>query len=295
MKNDSVSHVQVMSLGHSGSTLMNLLLGTHPDFVSLGEVMHSFMYELKNPEAQCSCGEPASTCVFWGKVLHQVSAESQLDIPTGYQAIFETFQAVYPSPKKQFADSSKSLEVIKLLDSTLQRPLKVVFVIRDVRSYTISQIDNLSRKFSSFNTKDKILRNSLIRSRFYFYLDWYYRNLRIRSFLERENIPYIQVGYEEVCLRPDLLLGKIFRFLEVEKPAQSGKQQSAEPAQSESHIIRSNRMRLQKGKQTLSYDTRWLTRNEWILPAAIFPGIMRFNAREVYANISSAERKKWSV
>ncbi|MEO1402779.1 MAG: sulfotransferase [Cyanobacteria bacterium J06635_1] len=295
MKNDSVSHVQVMSLGHSGSTLMNLLLGTHPDFVSLGEVMHSFMYELKNPEAQCSCGEPASTCVFWGKVLHQVSAETQLDIPKGYQVIFETFQAIYPAAEKQFADSSKSLEVIKLLNSKLKRPLKVVFVMRDVRSYTISQIDNLSRKFSSFNTKDKIFRNSLIRSRFYFYLDWYYRNLRIRKFLERENIAYIQVGYEELCLRPDIVLGKIFEFLKVADCLPEDSLKIAAPSQSESHIIRSNRMRLQKGKQTLSYDTRWLTRNEWILPAAVFPGIMRFNAREVYANISSAEGKKWSV
>ncbi|MEO0458279.1 MAG: hypothetical protein AAF152_17090, partial [Cyanobacteria bacterium P01_A01_bin.114] len=103
-------------------------------------------------------------------------------------------------------------------------------------------------------------------------------------------IPYLQVGYEELCLHPEMTLDRIFKFLNL-----SVSTAKSDLSFSESHIIRSNRMRSQTEKLKLSYDTRWLTRNEWILPAAILPGIMKFNAREVYSNISSDEAKKWSI
>jgi len=54
----------------------------------------------------------------------------------------------------------------------------------------------------------------------------------------------------------------------------------------QSHVIHGNRMRSQAEKRRrVAYDDRWFYKQEWMLPAVLFPQIMRYNSREVYRNI----------
>jgi hypothetical protein len=58
---------------------------------------------------------------------------------------------------------------------------------------------------------------------------------------------------------------------------------------SSSHSVLGNRMRSQMEKrQGIFYDNRWFSRNDWLLPAILFPHIMRYNAKEVYRNVPGA-------
>jgi len=56
--------------GHSGSTLLDLLLGEHPEIVSVGEVSTLNNY-LENAERICSCLQSARDCPFWQAAMSE--------------------------------------------------------------------------------------------------------------------------------------------------------------------------------------------------------------------------------
>lgn len=62
--------VFICSAQYSGSTLLNLLLGTHPDAAALGEITHLPKNLALN--TSCSCGVPARRCAVWQQVLARV-------------------------------------------------------------------------------------------------------------------------------------------------------------------------------------------------------------------------------
>lgn len=62
--------VFICSAGHSGSTLLDLLLGSHPDAVSLGEITHlPKNLALNTP---CTCGKPARECGVWSRIVDEL-------------------------------------------------------------------------------------------------------------------------------------------------------------------------------------------------------------------------------
>lgn len=63
----------ICSAGHSGSTLLDLLLGSHPAAMSLGEITHLPKNVALN--TSCTCGVPVHECAFWGRVLERLARE----------------------------------------------------------------------------------------------------------------------------------------------------------------------------------------------------------------------------
>jgi len=61
----------ICGAGHSGSTLLDLLLGEHPSIVSVGEVSMLNHY-LECAERICSCTRQAHRCPFWQKVMAEL-------------------------------------------------------------------------------------------------------------------------------------------------------------------------------------------------------------------------------
>ncbi|MGH2952258.1 MAG: sulfotransferase [Solirubrobacterales bacterium] len=71
----------IVSAPRSGSTLLDNLLASHPDVVSLGEVHHLRAYALDdrqyyNPKQPlvCTCGAKVQNCVFWSAVQREMGA-----------------------------------------------------------------------------------------------------------------------------------------------------------------------------------------------------------------------------
>jgi hypothetical protein len=57
--------VYVASIGRSGSTLLELLLGAHPDIATIGE-LHLWPHEIRDGGRRpCGCGRPLGDCAFW--------------------------------------------------------------------------------------------------------------------------------------------------------------------------------------------------------------------------------------
>lgn len=67
----------IVSHGHSGSTLVDKVLGNHRDSFSTGEILH-FSRLSRSKEVYCGCSELYSNCHFWQNICEEFSTE--LDI-----------------------------------------------------------------------------------------------------------------------------------------------------------------------------------------------------------------------
>jgi hypothetical protein len=71
------SVVFICSAGHSGSTLLDLLLGSHPEAVSLGEITQLPKNWALN--TSCSCGAAVRDCIVWRQVIGKLALQPGLE------------------------------------------------------------------------------------------------------------------------------------------------------------------------------------------------------------------------
>jgi len=69
--------VFICSAGHSGSTLLDILLGAHERGLSLGEITQ--LPKNIALDSRCSCGSAISSCEFWRPTLDRYGAEHRVD------------------------------------------------------------------------------------------------------------------------------------------------------------------------------------------------------------------------
>lgn len=88
-KNRDPQIIYIAGSGHSGSTLLDLLLGSHSKIVSLGELGQLSRFFRDNEP--CTCGASIRQCDFWISVRQHLLSKSQLDLfapPKDYQISF---------------------------------------------------------------------------------------------------------------------------------------------------------------------------------------------------------------
>ena len=78
-------YVYICSAGHSGSTLLDLLLGSHSRVASLGEIDHLPRSLALN--TGCSCGVPVRACAVWREIVQRVGARLGIDVMTDPYAL----------------------------------------------------------------------------------------------------------------------------------------------------------------------------------------------------------------
>jgi Sulfotransferase family len=269
--------VYIVGLGRSGTTLLDLLLGCHPSLVGLGEVFHFTMPNSRrlsqSSEIMCSCGQSMDQCLFWGPTTVALRKANDKSASEKYSIVFDHFSQTFGN-KVIPIDSSKNLEALQVLRTKSDENIKLIFMIRDVRGWTTS-IRSLSN-----DTKSWLL--PLKKLSLWQFLHWYSDNLAIIRFLKDENLPFFQLGYEELALYPLRTLKKLCDFLEIDYNLTNWKL-----SDSKSHNVLGNRMRIDKGgkKEKIYYDNRWFVSKDWLLSSMLLYPVMKFNSREVYGNI----------
>ncbi len=274
--------VVVTCLGHSGSTLLDLILGGHPRIIGLGEVFATMgnlaRQKSEKSENVCTCGRPQAECPFWGPVAHRIRSGPCETHEERYGAVLRTFAERFGPGQipvdisKNPSDRLRSLKTIRSVSPGTD--IRVLHLVKDVRAYAISRMDR-------DREKGKTRRPSLV-----LFWRWYAQNRRIQRDLERAGARHMVVSYDELCLEPATAIRRLTDFLELDpEPAM------AAISETHSHTLRGNRMRREPEKnRAILYDYRWLYRNEWVLPAALSPHIMRYNARMAYGNLN---RSRW--
>lgn len=254
--------IYILSLSHSGSTVLDLLLSHHPAITGLGEVYSVFTGKKANYEGTqsvCSCGNDLRQCYFWGSYFAEESKVAS------YKQKYTTLLEL--AAKKGLpvlVDSSKTtahLEPLLELEKEGVIDLRVVYLVRDARGWVTSDIE-LGPKMN----KRRFALLSFIR--------WYKHNKARKAFLERAQRKALQISYAHVMFDTEGALKKIVEYAELE-PAHIDL--TATPR---THIAYGNRTKI-SSELKLVYDTRWMHRywvNFWYV---VLVPIFLWNKRNV--------------
>ena len=69
----------ILSAAHSGSTLLDKSLGSHPDCFSMGEIIN-FAEEWTKERTLCGCGKWLKDCSFWRTIENRLLNQKNIDI-----------------------------------------------------------------------------------------------------------------------------------------------------------------------------------------------------------------------
>ena len=281
--------VFIAGMVHSGSTVLDLSLGCHPRFLGLGEIAGfldpRFGHLERTDRIVCSCGEALFQCSFWGPFCDELRASPDLDHPERYRKLWHAFARSF-GEDRVLVDSSNLLEGVQTWVG-LGAEVKVVFLIRDVRAWTVS-MRNLSRRMGEYRIRELLRKYDLTNWRPYIrrfatgrFLEWHRGNRLLERYLARSRVPSFQLGYEELAQHPGPMLERICRFLDAE-PVDSMQRLD----ESASHIVLGNRMHADPDRRReIVYDGKWLQQRDWRLPALLLPHVMRYNASRVYRHM----------
>ena len=262
------------SLPHSGSPLLNLMLGQHPEMIGLGGLEKVMCWIERAPEEVtrqiCSCGEPVGSCPYWGEVLAAVESQRPRTVVERYRVALDVFAEVF-GPEVWAVDAAQVHEPLRELAGRPDFDLRVLSLTRDFRSSIVSIVDL------------KLRRKTLRRPRFCLAMEaalrWRRENGRIDAAVRKTGLPSLPVGYEEFCLSLEASFSRICGFLGI-APFQPTREVHA----GHNHSFVGNDMRKQSSKVRLCYDYRWMTRSDWWLPGLLVPGLHRRNLEWVYAH-----------
>ena len=264
----------IASLPHSGSTVSSLILGQQPAIIGLGGIDRAVTILAEEPEkaAQefCSCGNKVQECEYWSQVLAKADSVRGAGLRQRYELALSVFQGVFGSDVWA-VDSSKHAEPIAELSRFSEIDLRALHLCRDYRSAVISSVDL------------KRTRKNVARPGWMIGLEaglrWHRGNSKIRAILIENQIPFLGIGYEELCLGLPHFFQELGAFLKtqtIEVPATV--------AGSRSHLFIGNAMRRQKQKEALMYDYRWFSRTDWMAASLLMPWLAKGNRDWVYGN-----------
>ncbi len=273
----------IRGLGHSGTTILDLALGAHPQITGLGEAVrllekpaakdsHRGPARLRGDlryERLCTCGLVADACPIWGPMLRWLPAHDDQPLPVKLKRLVAAFE---PSAAGLHTDSwvvesyQDDFVLPFLEDPSLE--IRVIHLTRDVRSWVHSRSRDGRQRGRSLPGLLPLLR-------------WWRLSARHERQLQRCGKPVFRLGYEELALRPEQSLRRLCDWLELEfTPAML-----APVAQSGSHILSGNRVRFDAKKgAAIQYDADWMTHGSGIAQLALsWPPLAALNRRLVYS------------
>lgn len=276
----------IRGLGHSGTTILDLALGAHPQMVGLGEAARS----LERPtaaeadrgparlrgelrfERRCTCGQIAAECSLWGPVLAWLPEHDHLPLAVKMQRLLQALDQARdphtPAPAWVVDSYQGDFELPFVQDPGLE--IRIVHLTRDVRSWVHSR---------SRSARDRGQRCAGVRP----LLRWCRVNARHDRLLQRSPHPVMRVGYEELALQPEATLARLCRWLGLEM-----EETMLQPGCfSSSHLLAGNRMRFDPERSgSIRCDGSWMTGPAGVAQLALTcPWVASLNKRLVYPSL----------
>jgi len=255
--------IYIVGSSHSGSTLLDLLLGSHSSIESLGEAkkIPSIVAEIsRGARPLCTCRQEVQDCPLWGSVLSETTGDLKSD-PAANGALYR--RILEASGKSFLLDSSKTLGRALMFARSDLFNMVFIQLVRDSRAVVFSS----KRKRSRQQNGDYGLISTA--------LGWQKLNARIqRRLMHKGNHRYMVLRYEDLTSNPHRVLENILGIAGL----------SWEPAlmryrESVHHNIEGNRMRMGTDSE-IKRDEQYLFalgRLEWVLSTALtFRGLRRF-------------------
>jgi len=304
----STKVLYIAGSGRSGSTILDNILGELDGFVSAGEVR--FLWERgMRDDRTCACGEPFSSCPFWGAVLTRAyggrdavdparmvallgEATRARRIPKmigsparrhacvdGLDELSYRLSALYraiadESAARVIVDSSKLPTYGLVLDQVPGVDLRVVHLVRDPRATAYSW----RRKKSLPDTRDGRLmqqQGPLKASGL-----WTMWNTAAGTFWRSSPERYLRLRYEDVIREPRRAIDRICAFVG-EDVAGSPFVSDTEVQLTPSHSVAGNPSRFTTGLVTLRPDDEWQTEmrttDRAVVTTVTWPLLLRYH------------------
>lgn len=275
----------VGSWSRSGSTLLDLMLGRIPGFVSTGEVR--FLWDRGLLEGQlCGCGVPVPSCSFWRSVLDQafgpggcpdpeemVALRDRVDglgrlplaagpwRPAALERDLQAFQAVLARLYRAIArvagagvvvDSSKYAAYGRLVASTPGLDLRLVHLVRDSRAVAYSW--TRSRRLLEVADQERYMpvlpawRSAAF---------WNLENVALELVRPAASRAAV-LRYDRLTAQPAAALRQTLQGLDL--PGDTGALGSARLSVQPNHTVAGNPVRLGRGEIAIRADLEWRDR-----------------------------------
>ncbi len=222
--NKKIPVIMIVGDGHSGSTLLDLILDSHSKIVGVGELSHYSKY-LNSKKGVCSCGSRIVDCSFWQDVFDGIdyskfqrfyrptvqfllnikkdfyigSSKKIINILENIRIMEKVYSRILIySKKKIIVDSSKSFDRAEaLIHHSNNLDILLVHLVRDGRGVTYSNI-------------------RIGRSPIFFIKKWGLVNLKIEIIKKRNNnIKKIFILYEDFVENPKIVLEYILNQVDL--------------------------------------------------------------------------------
>lgn len=307
---DRLRVVYVMGAGRSGSTVLDVMLGNHPEVFGTGELIHLFREEALH-RANCACGEPRDACPIWTQVRSRWCELTGQPAITDHRKLYRRFCHIQSldvglkswmrlrrRPERQSAplkeclaqtaalyrsiadvsgrnvivESSKNPLRARLLCLSPELDVRLVHLVRDARGVAWSRMKALHKSRESGIPREIKPRRVTVSAAYWSIMNRYSEQVR-RSFPSR---PSIRIHYEDLIARaPDTLhaIGELagIDFTPVIERLAAG------DSMSPGHLYAGNRVRT-SGPIQLRVDNEWtehLTPRQQRLIWAVTAGQMK--------------------
>lgn len=186
--------------GHSGSTLLDLLISRHSRIGTVGELKSV----TTNPNAACLCGvRPFSACAFWREVDVQLKVSAglalgELDLVTPDPGRFVAHNAALYAAiarvtgESVLVDSSKSRRRLEGMLASDAFSLTPIQLVRDPRGVVYSNLAK-GRSLVEYSAK--------------------YRRAQRTTRRLLDGRAHVRIRYEELAREPERVLGRVMREL----------------------------------------------------------------------------------
>ena len=281
MSSKSLKLLLIRGLGHSGTTMLDLALGAHPQIIGLGEAArilatpkpgdeHRGPSQLRGShrfERRCTCGVIAAECPIWGPQLEWLRLHDQMPMQE------KVLRLLKGSPHDGGAvwhvDSYQDdLEMMRLPEAMFD--IRIIHLVRDVRSWVHSRARAGRKSGLRLPNLRQLAR-------------WWRVNAKFERSFRQSPYPVFHLGYEEFALQPQRSLELLSAWLSIDF-----QEVMLAPGQnSSSHILAGNRVRFDvERSRTIAYDGAWLAAPAPTAAhlALLLPNVARMNRRLVYSN-----------
>jgi len=278
--------IYIVGAGHSGSTMLDLLIGSHPLIQSVGEIFRIAEYVDANSnksDKKCSCGADFRQCLFWSKVDDFTDLKSFRNINNrdNFNRInIKLIESVLEISKKSvLCDSSKLITRLDLYLSSEKFQVTIVHLVRDGRAVAYSakrKKERLLSKLGGQEEYEKWILSNRKQDKYYSFFFALEKWAKInKSCLNRysANTNYILIKYEDLVVDPERGISSILQKAKL--PLQFSRLNFSNV---EHHIIAGNNMKYQKN-QKIERDVEYLKRLsilKWYLSTINYFRLLQF-------------------
>ena len=234
-------YVYVMGRAHTGSTILDILLGNSPKVESVGQLVS----HIGRVDTPCSCGEKIQDCEFWTDVRANVldgqdydwAELAKLHTEQGHvKSLISTFMSSRTTPRfaklaamtKRVDDALRKVSGKPVVLDSSKEPTRglfllkhyddarMIYLVRDPRSVVTSYYWRM-KAGKPFHFLRREYKNSILNPFFLFIgaASWIVGHAIFEAIAKVAPEKVIRVRYEDLCTRPDIELRRIGQAFDI--------------------------------------------------------------------------------